>query len=327
MNKQFPRGQKAYYKSRSEFASVYREKERAKAVDKLKQFLLKYGWGRFEGIKRNYVLIRPNFNLWHGIRYEALRYFDNNNIDWWENDSMPSGHILSSQIQCLNMLYPIQKDRNAALRVLRNIDPEFSDAELMDDGYVEFEYTGEKNYLGEISHTRGKNSTSIDAVMKGTKKSGERILIAIEWKYTECYKGAKNKLNEIGKGETRRKIYFPFISDEDTPFKNCETEDLFYEPFYQLMRQTLLAKEIAGSREKGISDYLHLHIIPKENLDLINCFTSPGLSGKTITEAWKNVLKEPEKYRNIDTKEFIKPIFENGEYKELKRYLDYRYFS
>lgn len=58
----------------------------------------------------------------------------------------------------------------------------------VDCGYMEFEVVGAKNYLGERSHTRGANATSVDALMVGKKSTGSNILILIEWKYTEEYR-------------------------------------------------------------------------------------------------------------------------------------------
>jgi hypothetical protein len=60
-----------------------------------------------------------------------------------------------------------------------------------------------------------------------------------------------------------------------------------YEPFYQMMRQTLLGWQMTMRKEYSAEDWVHVHVIPNENTQLRETITSPGLSGKDITEAWR----------------------------------------
>ncbi|MBA7577368.1 hypothetical protein ES708_19219 [subsurface metagenome] len=92
---------------------------------------------------------------------------------------------------------------------------------------------------------------------------------------------------------------------------------MYYEPFYQLMRQTLLGWEMVKRKEYGAEDFIHLHIIPEENKDLKEKITSPGLSGADIEEAWKNTLRKPGKYILLDPKEFLKPVFVSPDTKSI----------
>ena len=49
-------------------------------------------------------------NLWAGIREDALGYFEANRISWWKGaQDRPTGHLLSSQIACVNQLYPLRQ--------------------------------------------------------------------------------------------------------------------------------------------------------------------------------------------------------------------------
>jgi hypothetical protein len=124
--------------------------------------------GLFSGIPREFVLSEPAANLWEGIRDDAIEYFARNRIAWWggEGDE-PTGHLLSSQVSCLNHLYAIRQRPDLANAVLRAIDAEVLEAEVVDDGYVEFEVIAEHSYLGESPFSRGKYCTSIDAFMIG----------------------------------------------------------------------------------------------------------------------------------------------------------------
>ena len=187
-------------------------------------------------------------------------------------DNLPTGHLLSSQVACVNHLYWLRANQPAATQLLRGISEEFEQAEVVDDGFVEFEVIGEKNYLGERSHTRGANATSIDAVMVARKKSGDKSLVMIEWKYTESYPIGDSKYIPA-----RAKIYDPLLDEPDCPIQVEKPEILYYEPFYQLMRQTLLGWQMVKAGEYGCSDYLHLHVIPVKNQELLERVTSPYL--------------------------------------------------
>ena len=89
----------------------YREEERKKAM-KIREALFRDpGAGIFYKKERDFVLKDPTLNLWAGIRDDAINYFSRNNIIWWMGDekSEPTGHLLSSQVACLNHLYFIRQ--------------------------------------------------------------------------------------------------------------------------------------------------------------------------------------------------------------------------
>lgn len=86
----------------------------------------------------------------------------------------------------------------------------------------------------------------------------QRKLFFIEWKYVEQYKSQPPKA-EGKSGQTRIKTYTPLLEQNDCPFRIGNIEGLFTEPYYQLMRQTLLANEMTKAKEYGTTDYMHLH--------------------------------------------------------------------
>ena len=205
--------------------------------------------------------------------------------------------------------------------ILKNISTDIKESVIVDDGFVEFEVVGSMNYLGEKSHTRGANSTSIDAVMVGKKEKGGNILVMIEWKYTESYPPINKYI------PARAKIYDPLLSDTACPIKAANPADLYYEPFYQLMRQTLLGWKMAKSNEYGCDEYIHLHIIPMDNNDLRETITSPGLSGRSMSDAWMNMLVEPERYVVLTPEALIKPAAGIEGTEEVLSYLSKRYWE
>ncbi len=299
----------------------YRDQERQKAINIRDSLYKDSGKGAFLGKVRDFVLADPMNNLWPGIRDDAVEYFKRNRISWWQSKNKPCGHLLSSQIACLNHLYFLRQREDIATNVLKSTCKNIMKCCLVDDGFVEFEIIGRNNYLGERQHTRGANSTSVDALMVGEQSDGKRILILIEWKYTELYDSKSLAI------ERRVKTYQDLLKREDGPIYCEAIEDLFFEPFYQLMRQTLLAWSMVKAGEYGAADWMHLHIIPSQNKELREKSTSPGLKGGDMCSAWKSVLKEPQKYLVISPEEFLNPSARCIDARPLFNYLKLRYWN
>lgn len=69
-------------------------------------------------------------NLFGPIRRSALAYFELNDIEWWrqsEEHYFPNGHVLSSQIHCVNHLFAIRADQDAVRRIIQAILPEITE--------------------------------------------------------------------------------------------------------------------------------------------------------------------------------------------------------
>jgi len=290
----------------------YRDREKARIIPMRDSLFADAGGGLFSGSPREFVLADARLNLFEGTRAGAPAYFDRNNISWWKGtksdgdndagDDLPTGHLLSSQVACVNHLFPLREDQARATALLRAIDPDVETAEIVDDGFVEFEFIGEKQYLREPSFTRGANCTSIDAAMIGRRIDGSRRLFLIEWKYTEEY-GVKDKYIE-----KRARVYDALIAAADSPLKPADPKAFYYEPFYQLMRQTLLGHELARHHDHGCTSYMHVHVCPKDNLDFHNRVTSPGLKGADVAEAWRNALKNPALFASTTPEALLAPL-------------------
>ena len=308
----------------------YIEQQRSRAIGFRDEIFKDPGGGLFKKIDRTFVLKDPALNIWAGVREDAIWYFNRNNIPFWDAGKEPTGHLLSSQISCINHLYFVRQRQDIATAILKGIDKNVRTALVMnesqDSGYVEFEVIGERNYLGEKLHTRGANSTSIDAMMLAELNNGLRKLFFIEWKYVESYSRTSKATGHSG--STRIKTYWPLLSKSDCPIKNANTEGLFTEPYYQLMRQTLLAHEMTKERECKADKYIHLHIIPAENKELKNINTAAGkLMGSDLEETWKNLLKSPELYRAVDPKDFLEPARHCTDTISPFTYLEKRYWK
>lgn len=318
-----------------------RECERQQALISLSHlFDGAVGNGRFMGKERPFVLAQAANNLFSAIREDAQQYFRNNRISWW-GGSKPSGHALSSQIACLNHLFLLRKDPQAVLSVLNGLRNEFervcpikSDE---DKKYIAFEVVSKEQYLNESSLTRGSNCTSIDALIYAKHKSGEMWLILIEWKYTEHYsnqdKSQEDREGEHekglnGKGEERMHRYNELIKKSNqllTP-ETLKGSLYYIEPFYQLMRQTLWAEQMIEHRKNEdlqAVNYLHVHVIPSENDELL--LKEYPITQKGMEESWRSMLLDQSKYVIVDPMTFLAPI-ENS-YPSLYKYLNTRYWQ
>lgn len=301
----------------------YREEQRKRSVALRNQLYNDPGNGVFLGKGREFVLQKPVLNLWEGIRLDALAYFKRNNVAWWqEKNNEPTGHILSSQVACVNHLYFARMRKDVATSILMGIDDEVMEAVVIDDGYVEFEFIEKKQYLQEKGFSRGANCTSVDAVMLGKLKDNSLRMYFIEWKYTEEYSQVDLYIPE------RAKVYDHLIKANDSPFNSSyDVKAFYYEPFYQLMRQTLLADQIVKNREYDISSFKHIHVVPKENFDLINRVTSPYLKGCNIHEIWKNALINRGNFLHISPCDLLRPVLNCQDTLSLINYLKVRYWE
>jgi len=307
----------------------YKEQQRKKATGLRDEVFKDPGGGQFKSLDREFVLKDPSLNLWAGIREDAIYYFKRNNIPFWDSGNEPTGHLLSSQIACLNHLFFVRQRGDIATSILKSVDNNVKIALKMDNGldsgYVDFEVIGSKNYLGEKLHTRGANSTSVDAVMLAELNNGTRKLFFIEWKYVESYTKTSKADGESGK--TRKNIYSPLLNQPDCPIKTSDIEGLFTEPYYQLMRQTLLAHQMIKAKEYQADSYYHIHVIPNDNKDLKDVNTADGkLKGNKLEDTWKNVLKSPDSYKAIDPSDFLKPAYSCLDCIAPMTYLKQRYW-
>jgi len=318
--------------------SKFQETERTKAEN-----LIKKGDPIFYGGKagkyfmtknRDFVLQENQKNIYSPISVETVDYFKNNSISWW-GGSKPTGHVLSSQIACINHLFQIRNDKSAVMTILKNISDEFEDVfPIITDKYlpafIQFESVSDKDYLNEGQPTRGNNCTSIDALIYAKHKDGSKWLIPIEWKYTEHYSNQNKaiegfKVDKMNcKGEVRKKRYTDIINSS-AQLEHFDHYCYYFEPFYQLMRQTLWAEQMIKNKNSETlkaDNYIHVHIIPPENKDLLN--KTYKCSGSNMEETWRKYLKDQSKYLIISPDKLLNGLDIN-KYNGLLKYLKIRY--
>lgn len=213
------------------------------------------------------------------------------------------------------------------------------DNELPDGSYpyVAFEWIGARNYLNERSggkrmpdgsRRRGGLCTSLDFCIRFRRSDGYIQIIAGEWKYTESYENKSIRYNTTKAGETDRlEIYGESLSKPDCQIVgNVPHGALFFDPFYQLMREQLLCSAMEREREMGASVVSLLHIAPHANAELTNRITSKELVGfgTDIHSVWKSLVLEG-RFQGVATEDLLPLICANAPKAQTSEYLMTRY--
>lgn len=193
-----------------------------------------------------------------------------------------------------------------------------------DGGYITFEFTCKnKLLLRERTDSRSANCTSIDALVYVQTTDGRKILIPIEWKYTERYEKKKVDDKTVQNRHQTVKNRYLGLVDEESNLKEWP-EEFYWDPLYEFARQTLLVEQIiaqkptCGTTTIEADDYVHLIVRPNENKDIISDI-----------QRFRNemCLKNLNKVIDIDSKKLLSPLEGNTNYKELLDYLETRYWQ
>ena len=98
---------------------------------------------------------------------------------------------------------------------------------------------------------------------------------------------------------------------------------LFYEPYYQFMRQQYLANEMEKAHELSADIVSLLHIAPEHNHDFKR-ITSPELKslGHSATEVWGRIVKKPRRFLSVNTEDLF-GRFDVSDYPDLKDWYNY----
>jgi len=258
------------------------------------------------------------YNLFNGIREDALQTWKRHGIVWHSSalPGLPSNHLCSSQVFCVNLLFPFIDKPEALADALR---PYFPDIERMvpveDKRYIAFEWIGDVNYLNEEpmlgeSRIRGAGNTSIDAMMMYETLDGKKTMLLIETKYSESYGVFYKRFRSDG--TDRFENYEEFFYSPSGPV-NLEVApslaDFLYEPFYQLLRHSLLASQIMATGKPKVSRVQVVHLTVSGNKDLL-AVTAPKFRhlGNTSYDVWVKILKDPSGFSRISVEDFFKGI-------------------
>jgi hypothetical protein len=244
-------------------------------------------------------------NLLPDVRADSLAYFAAERIAWHQSiDGGPTNHLLSSQLQCVNALGPLVRDPERLRRAFADVLDIAEPLEIEPGRLVAFEYIGEVDHLGETTsgaRTRGSMTTSFDAALRYRNGDGDVELAAIEWKYVEDYRGKELSPSS----HDRRARYRDRWLADDGPLRRdvIPYDDLFVEPFYQLMRQQLLADAMERTSEGGASVVRVVHVSPPGNEALRSSLNraSHRAVADDVFDVWRAVVRRPDRFVCVDS--------------------------
>ncbi|MET4687719.1 PGN_0703 family putative restriction endonuclease [Sinorhizobium fredii] len=105
-------------------------------------------------------------------------------------------------------------------------------------------------------------------------------------------------------------------------------EDFFWEPFYQLLRQQMLAFQMEKAQENGAEIVRVLHLSPSGN-SALKAVTAPKLRehGPDFAAVWRKLLQFPDRFKSLDISSAFEPILQSTDGTEWAAYVTSRYSS
>ena len=262
-------------------------------------------------------------NLFPSLRGEqgARKFFGERGVRWWRHAGFdqagtngPTRNMASSQIACVNFLLPLAHIDNALLALLRAIDGDVAEVASIRDpvagtsSLVEFEWIGLGHALeGKGQTTRGEFTTSVDAFILAETPAGRRAYL-IEWKYIESY--GENDKGSGKRGRTRQRRYMNLYTSSPSFRRSLSLDAWLHEPFYQIMRQRLLADRMVANRELGVSEAKVVLVIPEGNIAYHKAVTSPTLRREfpgttTVAEIIRAAMHDPRRKFSLVSQKFL----------------------
>lgn len=274
--------------------------------------------GPYSGHRPTYPFALPRayraYNLLADARAVGLSRFAAACIPWHRGfEALPNTHLCSSQVQCVNALGPMIRDAaaiTATFGELLGIDEvlPFGDESFDPADLVAFEWNGLADHLHEWNGTvgqRGARTTSVDAAIRFRTTAGATEIALIEWKYTEQYSG-RPLAGGDPRNVTRVARYGELFADGPVKPEMLSLDDLLVEPFYQLLRQQLLARQMEQVGELGASRVRVVYAAPARN-DALWASTPPHIAAATgsthVLDAWRRLLRDEvaDRFLSFDT--------------------------
>jgi len=218
--------------------------------------------------------------------------------------------LLSSQVLGVDALMPMVHDPDRIVRAFSNIVDIAEVLQIEPDRCMTFEYIGPIDYFNEgagMPRVRGTKCTSVDAAFLYRTSTGVTELALIEWKYTEEYSTVRKP--NPGYDKTRVHRYSDAYTNPGGPIRSelIDIEWTLDEPFYQLMRQQLLAWRLEQDRAEGADVVRVLHVLPPTNhayqQSLVR--TEHRELGDSVDDVWSRLLRTPDRFRHVDPAVFL----------------------
>lgn len=253
------------------------------------------------------------------VRDSALALFTELKIPWHAGiNGGPSNHLLSSQVQCVNALGQMVTDPSRVVRAFGDLLGIGEVLQIEPGRYLTFEYIGPTDFFGEVPggrRIRGAHCTSVDAAFLHRGLDGVVELVLVEWKYTESYPARRP---DPEKDAVRFKRYGAAFADPEGPVRDAVLPfDLILdEPFYQLVRQQLLAHALEQAGAEGAARVRIVHVLSPDNAGYQQSMWRPEhrALGATVSEAWQTLLRRPDRFVSVDSALFLDREITSWEY-------------
>lgn len=257
-------------------------------------------------------------------------------------------NLRSSQVACFNVMFPLRSNSDLAKKALKPLLPGVKNIDC-----IEFEYTGDEKateWLGEpAGGKRGQNRTSIDVAI-WWEDSEKGMLTLVEWKYTErsygtCggFKSSGNKNKQrclelditlpsvaeecyLTQGKNTR-LYWSRMQEAGINLASLTVVDgcPFRGPFYQLLRQYLLAAFLR--RSETVDEVNVASVAFRGNRSLHQVTPHLKKLGDTVISAWNRGLIGVPELRHIEVEDIVDAmkIDDSDAARSLVNYLNDRY--
>lgn len=281
--------------------------------------------GRLEG---PYPICLPpayaDHNLLPEVRGGAIALFAELDIPWHDSvDGGPSNHLRDSQVQCVNALFAMVPDSDRIKRAFGHVVDIAEVLHIEDGRFMTFEYFGPDDFFGEgfrggneVGRRRGTNCTSVDAAFLFKTSTGVTELALVEWKFTESYLTAYDR--DPASDAVRISRYGADLTASDGPVRHdvLPIELLLDEPFYQLMRQQLLAHRLEKARAHGADVVRVLHVLSPDNAGYQDSLARPEhrAAGDSVDEVWTKLLRSRDRFVHVNPTVFLDPTISSNEY-------------
>ncbi|MGE3412945.1 MAG: hypothetical protein AB7L91_12040 [Dehalococcoidia bacterium] len=257
-------------------------------------------------------------NLLPTVRAPMLALFTELGIPWHDGVAGgPSGHLLSSQVQCVNALGRMVEDEE---RIKRAFGPVLDIVEVLEiepGRLLTFEFIGDCDYFNEgdgSARRRGTHCTSVDGAFRYRTSRGTVELALVEWKYTESYPDARDHSTKLN---TRRGRYLKDYEAEDGPVEPLLAFEFAQdEPFYQLIRQQLLAHRLEQDPAEPAQVVRVVHVLDPRNQAYQESLVRPEhrALGATVDDVWRRILRRTDRFVHLDPVVFVDPQVTDDEY-------------
>lgn len=264
-------------------------------------------------------LEHATLNLLPEVRERALAAFATDRIAWHASvRGGPTTHLLSSQVQCVNALGQMVNDP-ARLKAAFTSVLDIGSIDLVNASHLTFEWVPAKDHLNESltgKLRRGAGNTSVDAAFRFTTLQGASALALVEWKFTESYTRARRA--NASSDEIRRSRYLRLVRDPSGPIDPdlLPFEDLLDEPFYQLVRQQLLAHALEADVDEQADEVHVVHVVPPSNVAYQQSLVrdSHRQVGDSVDAVWTGLNRRPDRYHRLDPAVFLDPAITSADY-------------